>query len=115
MALVSSAAADEDALSGTYRAADLRAVKLDLPVAEVRIEGTDGDEVSVAAQIDCTKGGRHCRDAADRVALEVLRTGGELRVGLAGWPDRDCPKGMELAMQRPAPPSAAFVGQAQGG
>ena len=115
MILVSSATADEDPLRGTYRAADLRAVKLDLPIGEVRVEGTDGNEVSVAAQIDCTKGGRRCRDAADRVALEVFRTDGRA-AGRAGRLARPrLSQGAGAGDAAPAPPPPAAVGQARGG
>jgi hypothetical protein len=96
-------------LEGTYSAAGVETVSLEVPVGEVRIVGAAG-EIAVEIELRCKPRKRDCAQAAGRVRLETRRRGGRLEIAVEGWPDkRDC--SLELEMEMRMPPTLALAAE----
>lgn len=64
----------------TYDAKGLQSVRVDFPVGELHVEGTDADQVTVKLYVHCDRHGAWCEDRAERVSLDVRPRGGRLDV-----------------------------------
>ena len=61
-------------------------VEFELPVAEVRFEGRDVDEVSIHMEAECGRRETTCRKIADEIEFEARWRGETLVLELEGWP-----------------------------
>jgi len=61
-------------------------LELDLPVGELRVEGTATEGGNLRVEIECSKWRRRCQSAAEGIEIDVHRRGGRVRVELDGWP-----------------------------
>jgi hypothetical protein len=56
-------------------------------VGEVQVVGTSGDTIEIEVELECDKGNdRKCRDSAEKVDLEVRRSGDRVKVEVEDWP-----------------------------
>ena len=85
----SSAAAQDQVrkVQQTYFAGDLRRVEVDLAIASLRIEGTDGNNVEVELTLDCTRGdATKCQQRASEIQIHPRQTQDRLRIDLRHTP-----------------------------
>ena len=61
-------------------------LEIDLPVGELRVEGTAADGGDVTVEIECSKWRRRCQSAAEDIELDLRRRGERLYVEVSGWP-----------------------------
>lgn len=86
-----------------YPAATLRSVTLDVPVAEVRIEGTTGTDVQAEMTVTCSKDTDACRERAEQVVLASTVKGAELVLEVKGYSKRSSSGvQVELSLQVPS-------------
>ena len=83
--------ADEDEVTVRSDAATLptqgaRWLSLEVPVGEVHVVGTDGDQAEARLVVRCDRDSRRCRDRAKNIRLRPERTGGELSIEVVGYP-----------------------------
>ncbi len=87
--LASAAAAQDQVrkVHQTYFAGDLRRVEVDLAIASLRIEGTDGNNVEVELTLDCTRqDATKCQQRASQIQIHPRQTQDKLRVDLRNTP-----------------------------
>lgn len=101
-------AGDERTIRHRLPTGNASAVRVEVPVGEVWVEGTDGGELVVAVDLRCEEGRRRCPEAAQRVRLDSLSEGGELRLAIADWP-RHGDQGLELELVLQLPRSLALA------
>lgn len=71
----------------TYFAGDLRRVEVDLAIASLRIEGTEGNNVEVELTLDCTRqSATKCAQRAAEIQIHPRQTQDKLRVDLRNTP-----------------------------
>lgn len=81
----SSGAADEPReLRESYALESGQVVRIDLPVAELRLEGGEGNRVEVELTARCNWGGRACREALQELRLEARSSARRLALEVAG-------------------------------
>ena len=89
-------------LRETYPAAQIETLRLDLPLGELAIEGTDGDEIEVSVRIDCSWRRKRCEERAEQVELLARERGNRFDLsfeGLRKWRSL----GMSLEVRVSAP------------
>jgi hypothetical protein len=59
-------------------------LRLDVSVAELAIEGVDGEEVQIRVAIGCSHSSRRCRDRAEEMELDVDSRARSLEIALRG-------------------------------
>ncbi len=74
-------------LEQQFDGADLRAVRLDLPVGDVEIQGVEDSRVFIEVRVQCDRGDDFCRDAANDVELVSRTRRNELRLDFDGVGD----------------------------
>lgn len=87
--LAGAAAAQEQVrkVEQTYFAGDLRRVEVDLAIASLRIEGTDGNEVQVELTLSCNRqSATKCQQRANQVQIHPRQTQDKLRIDLRNTP-----------------------------
>lgn len=85
-----------------YPAAALRSVFLDVPVADVRIEGTTGTDVQAEMTVTCSKDTDACRQRAEQVVLASTTKGSELVLEVKGYSKRSS-SGVEVELSLKVP------------
>ncbi len=65
---------------------DGQRLRLDIPVAEVEIEGGSGDEVSVTLVIECSRFSKRCESKAEDLRLESRSSGRSVTLSVEGYP-----------------------------
>jgi len=90
-ALLAPAAAGADeivrTLSKDLPAAGIDAVDFHGQVGEVQVVGTSGDSIEIEVALRCdTRNDRKCKESADRVDLEVRRSGDRVKIEVEDWP-----------------------------
>lgn len=84
---------------------DATALDLEVPVGEVRIDGTDGSRVEAAVEVRCNRPVKaRCEELARKVELASGNSRDRLWVKLDGWPHKGNDSGLsvhvELSMPR---------------
>lgn len=87
-------------------------LRLDVPVAEVVIDGTNGDRVALTARLDCARfGSSRCRERAERFRIDARSSHRLLTLEIEGyegkssngWPEVDLvvsvPRGVALELE----------------
>jgi len=59
---------------------------LDLPIGELRVEGSATGGGSVRIDVQCSRKRRRCQSAAQNLELDLTRRGDRLRLEIEGWP-----------------------------
>ena len=79
------------AMASTYRTLEAEAtlaadgeVQLEIPVAELTVEGTDGDRVELELEIDCRSDA--CRRKAERIRIDQRGDGDRAHFEIDGYP-----------------------------
>jgi hypothetical protein len=75
-------------ISESFDLAAGQEVRVDFPVGELRLEGTDGTKVSAQIELTCKHESRRCAEAMERVELDSDVTAGRLRLEIdkePGW------------------------------
>jgi hypothetical protein len=86
-----------------YPATTLKSVALDVPVAEVRIEGTTGTDVLAEMTVTCSKDTDACRQRAEQVVLASTVKGADLLLEVKGYSKRSSSGvQVELALKVPS-------------
>lgn len=68
-------------------AAGVHSVGFHGQVGEVRVIGTSGDTIEIEVELQCDEGDdRKCRNSAEKVDLEVRRSGDRLKIEVEDWP-----------------------------
>lgn len=71
----------------TYFAGDLRRVEVDVAIASLRIEGSEGNNVEVELKLDCTRhDATKCQQRANQVQIHPRQTQDKLRLDLRNTP-----------------------------
>jgi hypothetical protein len=68
----------------TYPARGLSALHLNFTVGELRVEGTDADQIVVQLFVHCRKGNDRCADMAEDLSLDARTRGNQLYVEVDG-------------------------------
>ncbi|HKQ20009.1 MAG TPA: hypothetical protein VJW75_09720 [Candidatus Eisenbacteria bacterium] len=94
--LAATARAETRTLTGSYAVGSADKVDLDIPYAEITIEGVDSGPVRVRVKVECREGG-NCGEYLRAFKLESKTSGHTLKVKLDGgklhWKDYDdCPR-----------------------
>jgi hypothetical protein len=76
--------------------AELRAVTIDFPVGELRLDAGAGADLEVDLAVRCDRGGRRCQEQAKAVRLAIDQRGGEKRLALSGLPKFNS-RGLQVA------------------
>ena len=63
-----------------------RLLSLEVPVGEVHVVGTDGDQAEARLVVRCDRDSSRCRDRARNIRLRPERSGGELSIEVVGYP-----------------------------
>ncbi|MDH3744664.1 MAG: hypothetical protein OES47_06130 [Acidobacteriota bacterium] len=81
------ATADEEReIAGSYEVESLEGVHLDFAVAELRIEGSDGNRIEVELVADCRMLASDCEETLDALFLDDRRHGKSFYLELDGFP-----------------------------
>lgn len=79
---------------------DAESLRLDVPVGEVQVEGTDGNQVVVRVALNCNRPVKErCREMARKVELSSGNSGSTLQVELDGWPKNLNNSGLSAAVE----------------
>ena len=84
LALAAPLFAADDIQNHRFDAAGLKQLRLEHPVGELEIVGTDTSAVEVRMEIECDS--RNCQDKIDDIRLESRTKNGELRLTVDGYP-----------------------------
>lgn len=88
--LATAAAAEEQQVrkvQQTYFAGDLHRVEVDLAIASLRIEGTDGHNVEVELTLECSRqSATKCQQRANQIQIQPRATQDKLRIDLRNTP-----------------------------
>ncbi len=98
------ASADETVrhLEKLIPASGIQQVDLDIPVGEVDIEGWDQPQVHVDVKLECDRGRKACREAAQKIRVVYAQEDGRLRIEMKDWPKRGG-KGLEAHVRIQVP------------
>lgn len=89
----------------SYPAASVKALSLDLPVGDLKLEAWDGKDVQVVMDITCNSS--DCREKAEGLKLESSTSDQTLTVAVKGFPKHDS-GGIGVHLFVKMPPSLAF-------
>jgi len=92
-------------LTVNLAAGDATTVDLEVPVGEVRVDGTDGSQVAVTVEVQCSRPVKtRCEELAQKIELSSGNAHDRLSVKLRGWPKNKDNSGLsvdvEMAMPR---------------
>lgn len=73
-------------LHDTFEVDDASRLHFELPVGEVKIEGSDRESVEVRVEIECKRRSSRCEARAEKIRLDSRRSGGSLHLAVEGFP-----------------------------
>jgi hypothetical protein len=84
------------------------AVRVELPVAELRVVGHDSDRVEITVELDCSRSSRRCLETAEDVELEIRDGTRGLEIGIGGLP-KWSRGGMDMEVEIHMPQTSPLV------